>query len=63
MSAPEFLVPLVLPDLRREETLASVLSSVAHLSKLSDHIFSTIEGKCDEFMSQLEGLDKVGPRN
>ena len=50
---------LVLPDLRREESLASVLSSVAHVSKLSEHIFSTIEAKCDEFLSQLEGFDKV----
>ena len=49
----------MLPDLRREESLASVLSSVAHLSKLSEHIFSTIEGKCDEFLSQLEGFNKV----
>ena len=59
MSGPEFQVPLVLPDLRREESLASVISSVSHLSKLSEHIFSTIEGKCDEFLSQLEGFNKV----
>ena len=59
MSCPEFQVALVLPDLRREESLASVLSSVTHLSKLSEHIFSTIEAKCDEFLSQLEGFNKV----
>ena len=59
MSGPEFQVPLVLPDLRREESLASALSSVAQLAKLSEHIFSTIEGKCDEFLSQLEGFNKV----
>ena len=59
MSCPEFQVPLVLPDLRCEESLAAVLSSVAHVSKLSEHIFSTIEAKCDEFLSQLEGFNKV----
>ena len=59
MSSPEFQVPLVLPDLRREEILASALSSVAQLAKLSEHIFYTIEGKCDEFLSQLEGFNKV----
>lgn len=59
MSGPDFQVPLVLPDLRREESLAAVISSVAHLSKLAEHIFSTIEGKCDEFLSQLEGFNKV----
>ena len=59
MSCPEFSVPLVLPDLRREESLDSVLSSVAHVSKLSEHIFSTIEAKCDQFLSQLEGFNKV----
>ena len=59
MSGPELQVALVLPDLRREESLASALSSVAHLAKLSEHIFSTIEEKCDEFFSKLEGFNKV----
>ena len=36
MSGPEFQVALVLPDLRREESLASALCSVAHLAKLSE---------------------------
>ena len=55
----DFQVPLVLPDLRREENLASVLMSINHLSKVSEHIFSTIEGKCDQFHCQIDGFNKV----
>ena len=58
-SISSFEVPLILNDLRKEETIVNIISSISQLTKVSDHIFSTIDQKCDQFQSTLQGLTKV----
>ena len=54
-----FEVPLVLNDLRKEETIVHIIASINQLTKVSDHIFSTIDQKCDQFQSTLQVLSQV----
>lgn len=54
-----FEVPLVLNDLRKEETIVHIIASINQLTKVSDHIFSTIDQKCDQFQSTLQVLTEV----
>ena len=58
-SISSFEVPLILNDLRKEETIVNIISSISQLTKVSDHIFSTIDQKCDQFQSTLQGLTEV----
>ena len=58
-SVSSFEVPLVLNDLRKEETIVHIIGSISQLTKVSDHIFATIEQKCDQFQSTLQVLSKV----
>ena len=58
-SVSSFEVPLILNDLRKEETIVHIISSINQLTKVSDHIFSTIDQKCDQFQSTLQDLTKV----
>ena len=52
-------VPLILPDLRKEETIVHIIGSLNQLTKVSDFIFSTINQKCEQFSDQLEAISKV----
>ena len=54
-----FQVPLILPDLRAQETIVQIIGSLNQLTKVSDNIFDKIDQKCEEFQSTLEALSKV----
>ena len=54
-----FQVPLILPDLRAQETIGQIIGSLNQLTKVSDNIFDKIDQKCEEFQSTLEALSKV----
>ena len=58
-SVCSFEVPLILNDLRAEETIVHIIGSISQLTKLSNHIFSTIDQKCDQFQSTLQVLSQV----
>ena len=58
-SISSFEVPLVLNDLRKEETIVHIIASISQLTKVSNHIFATIDQKCDQFQSTLQDLSKV----
>ena len=54
-----FQVPLILPDLRVQETIVQIIGSLNQLTEVSDNIFDKIDQKCEEFQSTLEALSKV----
>ena len=54
-----FQVPLILPDLRVQETIVQIIGSLNQLTEVSDNIFDKIDQKCEEFQSMLEALSKV----
>ena len=58
-SISRFEVPLIVNDLRKEETIVHIIASISQLTKVSDHIFSTIDQKCDQFQSTLQVLSQV----
>ena len=58
-SVCSFEVPLILNDLRGEETIVHIIASITQLTKVSNHIFSTIDQKCDQFQSTLQVLSQV----
>ena len=58
-SVCSFEVPLILNDLRGEETIVHIIGSITQLTKVSNHIFSTIDQKCDQFQSTLQNLSQV----
>ena len=58
-SVCSFEVPLILNDLRAEETIVHIIGSITQLTKVSNHIFSTIDQKCDQFQSTLQVLSEV----
>ena len=58
-SISSFEVPLVLNDLRKEETIVHIIASISQLTKVSNHIFATIDQKCDQFQSTLQVLSEV----
>ena len=55
----ELQVPLILQDLRKEETMVHIMRSLNQLSQVSETIFKKIENKCEEFQGRLHGIDKV----
>ncbi|KAL3282704.1 hypothetical protein HHI36_005877 [Cryptolaemus montrouzieri] len=49
-------VPLIPPNLRKNETIIQIADSLEHLSKVVDHIFLQIENRIDTYSTKLNGV-------
>ena len=51
-------VHLVSPDLSHQETILQIINALDHLDKVTDEVFSRIEGKIQESQNQLNSLNQ-----
>lgn len=58
MKPQVYTVPLIPPDLRREETILHIADSLNYLQKITNDVFSRIGKKVEEFGKRLNALNK-----
>ncbi len=51
-------IHLVSPDLSHQETILQIINALDHLDKVTDEVFSRIEGKIQESQNQLNSLNQ-----
>lgn len=51
-------VPLIPPDLRREETILHIADTLDYLEQITNDIFSRITSRVEEYRNRLQAINK-----